>query len=627
MTARLPNAIVLFAALLVLLLTLWVYWPGQSGPALLDDASSVLVIGDLREQPELAWDYVTGDTSGPLGRPVSVGSFVLEKLLLDGGLALSKRINILLHLVNGTLVIWLFWLLFQHLAVPGYSVMAVLLGAAWLLSPFFVSTVLYVVQRMALLSTSFMLLACLCYVGWRLRLLRGNFSLIPLLLMAACVLFAVLAKENAVVVIPVVLLLEALWFQFEGPGGSIIRWLRLSTLLLIVLGTLFVLVLLLFDYDGLAAAFQFRYFTLEERLLTQTRLVWNYVMQLLVPDVFRMGLYHDDVTVSSSLRQPVSTLYALLAWSITGLLFIILLWRRRGRYIAMGIGWFVVAHSVESTVLPLELYFEHRNYFPAVGLFLLVGAIFTELARRWPEVRSPLMVYVGCYALWLAGLTGSQVQIWSSHPLLILHHLNAHPGSFRANADMAVQMANVGEFAAAQDYSARAFAVSRVERSGDRDIRDIALACIANQPVEPWQIMRLGSDNLRRPFSSVVTLQTLVHLLQDDACPSFDRILFADRMAEIYLAKESPATAAANIYQGLALLENVLQRWQYADAYVDRFLQMSPADPQGLLMKLHFVSALGKVAEINAVRTKLLLMQEQGQLTVGQQQTLALYLE
>ena len=617
----------LFAACLVLLVTLWVYWPGQTGPALLDDLSSVMVIGDLDEHPEYAWDYVTGDRSGPLGRPVSIVTFVLEKMFLDGSLAVSKLINIALHLVNGALVIWLFWLLLRHHAVPGYRWLAVVLGAGWLLSPLLVSTVLYVVQRMAMLSTTFMLLACISYVYWRLQLLQGKFSYALLFLVGASILLALFAKENAVVVIPIILLLESLWFQFAGPGGHAVRWLKNLSLWMIALGGAAVVTVLIVDYDGLASAFGHRYFTLDERLLTQGRIVWDYVGQMYFPDVLRMGLYHDDVEVSTSLNQPASTFYALLAWVGVGILFVVLLVWRMGRYLAFGIAWFLLGQSVESTVLPLELYFEHRNYFPGIGLFLLLAVVFAALVSRWPELKSPLLVYLVCYVVWLASLTGSQVQTWSSHPLLILTHLNAHPASFRANSDMAVQMANVGDFEAAREYSARAFQASNVERSGDHDIRTLALACIANQPVAAEQIARLGKVNPQRPFGSVVTLQTMVHLLQDDSCPEFDRVHFANRMREIFLAEDSPATASANIYLGLALLENALSRWESALAYIDLFLQSSPENPQGLLMKLHFVTALGKVEAANAVKLRLGQLQGQGKLTVGEQQTLSLYLE
>lgn len=623
---RTLAAIVLGAV--VLLLSAWVYWPGQVGPALLDDASSVLVIGDLENQPELAWDHIRGDSSGPLGRPVSMASFVLEKLFLDGSLSTSKRVNILLHLLNGALVMWLIWLLFLYLGTPGYRGLALALGAIWLLSPLYVSTVLYVVQRMAMLATTFMLCSCIGYVYWRERLRAGSFSLTLLGLLAILVLLAVFAKENAVVVIPILLLLEALWFQFAGGNGQPIRWLQRLTLGLITAGALTVLVVLVADYEGLAAAFRHRYFTLDERLLTQSRVLWDYVGQLFSPEVLRMGLYHDDVVVSTSLDQPPTTGLAVIAWvGVLAVLVAAMFWQW-GRYLALGIAWFLVGHSVESTVLPLELYFEHRNYFPGVGLLLLVGVVFAALVRQWPQLRAPLLVYLGCYALWLASLTGSQVQFWSSHPLLILNNLNAHPNSYRANADMAVQMANLGQFEAAREYSARAYAVNVAgERSGDHDIRDLALACIAQQPVEPQQIRRLGTDNPARPFGSVVTLQTMVKLLQDDTCPGFDRAGFADRMVEIFLAPDTPATASANIYIGLALLENALERWHYADAYIDLFLAQSPDNAQGLLMKLHFTRALGKVVEADKVMTTLQAMQGRGQLTVGEQQTLALYLE
>ncbi len=541
MTHRYSVALGLAVSMVLLAWAAWAYWPGQTGPALLDDAMSVAVIGDLKAHPEFAWGYVTGDSSGPLGRPVSIASFVLEKLFLDGSLATSKQVNILLHLFNGALVIWLFWLLFRHLAVPGYPWLAVVLGAAWILSPLFVSTVLYVVQRMAMLATMFMLFAVIFYVYWREVLSRNKFSVPLLSAVLASIFLAVFSKENAVVVVPILLLVEVLWFQFAGERGQTIRWLKYAALTLIALGSFGALIGLVVYYDSIAASFGHRYFTLDERLLTQSRIVWDYVRQLYAPDVFGMGLYHDDVVVSTTLFQPISTLYAVIAWSGVALLLLAIMLWRWGRYLALGIAWFLVGHSIESTVFPLELYFEHRNYFPGIGLFLLVGVVFAALVKQWPQVKAPLLVYLACYVLWLASLTGSQVQIWSSHPLLILNHLNGHPNSFRANADMAVQMANLGEFEAAQKYSARAYAVSAAgERSGDHDIRDIALACIANQPVEPGQILRLGTDNPQRPFGSVVTLQTMVHLLQDGACPGFDRVGFADRMVEIFLAPDHP---------------------------------------------------------------------------------------
>lgn len=615
-----------FAAVLIAV-TAWVYWPGIAGPELLDDRSSVLVIADLQESPELALDFVFGDRSGALGRSVSMASFVLEKLYLNEGLSGSKKVNIVLHLLNGALVIWLFWLLFRFVAVPGYHWLAVILGSIWLLHPFFVSTVLYVVQRMAMLSTFFMLLACISYVYWRLGLIKGKTSVVRFILVPVFLGIALLAKENAVVLIPVLLLLEVLWFQCRGAEGKVIGWLRVASLSLIAAGAITLLSILVFSHEQLAASFAARPFSLHERILTESRIVWDYVGQLIRPDIVRMGLYHDDVVVSRSIFEPVSTLYSALAWALLAIFSGVLLKWQSGRYLVFGLAWFLVGHSVESTVLPLELYFEHRNYFPAIGLVLAVGTIFGVVVRRWPEPQAPLLVCLGLWVFILSAQTGSQVQIWSNRSLLILNHLNAHPHSARANTDMAVQMARLGDIKAAYEYSASAFAVSTTERSGDREVRDLALSCIANQPPPSGLIDNLGMTDPSRPLSSVTTLLTMVRLLQDNNCPTFDRIRFADRMAGIYLVDDFREKASANMYSNFAVLENALERYDNAYAYVGRFLVLSPGNKRGLLMKLHFASALGKVRAADEVIATLQVLDGEGKLTVGERQTLSLYLE
>ncbi len=622
----------LLLALLLLLFGVWVYWPGIAGPDLLDDRTSVMIIGDLQSKPELALDYVFGDKSGPLGRTVSVASFVLEKLYLDEGIAGGKKINIILHTVNGGLVIWLLWLLFRFLTVPGYRWLAVLLGAGWLLHPLLVSTVLYVVQRMAMLATFFMLLALISYVYWRLALIDGKPGLLRFLPVPALLVIALLAKENAIVLVPTLLLLEALWFQCRGCAGTTLKGLQWLTYGLIASGSIGLLAILLFKWDRLAARLSRRPFSLVERLLTESRIVWDYVLQWFYPQVARMGLYHDDVVLSRTLFEPVSTLYAVLAWVLLVVVCGVLLRWQAGRWVVLGIGWFVLGHSVESTVLALELYFEHRNYFPAIGLVLALGGIYSVIVRKWPEPAAPLLVCLGLAVVVLTAQTSSQVQIWSNRSLLIINHLNAHPNSPRANIDMAVELARLGAADAAFHYSKLAFeasanGVSAPERSGDYEVRNLALSCIANKPSPPGLIDNLGKKDPGRPLSSVVTLLTMVRMLQDNACPGFDRIRFADRMAEIFLVDDFRTRAAANIYSNLAVLENALERYDYAYAYVEQFLAMSPGHKRGLLMKLHFATALGKAEAAKEVIATLQAMDRRGELTVGEQQNLALYLE
>ena len=170
-TAVARGVMLMLWVALSLAVTAWIYWPGTVGPSMLDDRSSVLVLNALDENPQYAMDYIFGDKAGPLGRPVSMLSFVLEKLYLNEGIEGGKKVNIILHLINGCLVIWLFRLLFVHIGTPGHSVLALLFGTMWLISPLYVSTVLYVVQRMTMLATFFMLAALISYFYCRQRLL------------------------------------------------------------------------------------------------------------------------------------------------------------------------------------------------------------------------------------------------------------------------------------------------------------------------------------------------------------------------------------------------------------------------------------------------------------------------
>ncbi|MFT4520364.1 MAG: hypothetical protein ACI9JM_002767 [Halioglobus sp.] len=622
----------LIVTLALLLCSVWIYWPGISGPELLDDRSSVLVIGDVRAHPELAMDYIFGDNSGIFGRSVSMATFVLEKMYFDEGIGGNKKVNIILHALNGGLVIWLLSLLFRLKAVPAAGWLAIVLGGIWLLHPLLVSTVLYAVQRMAMLVTFFILTASVCYVYWRQSVMAGKGGVLRFLPVPLLLFIGLLAKENAIVLVPVLLLLEALWFRFVGADGKPILWLQRLCYTLIAGAIGVAAGVLFFDYDGLAARFGRRPFSLDERLLTQARVLWDYVAQFFIPQLDRMGLYHDDVIVSQSLWEPGTTVYAVGAWVLVALVCGLALRWQTGRWLVVGVAWFLAGHSVESSVLPLEIYFEHRNYFPAIGLVFLIGAAYSAFVKRWPEPAVPLLVCMAIWGVYLSGQTSSQVQIWSNRSVLILNHLNGHPESSRANNDMAVQLARHGEIEAALRYSHRSFLASANkaatnERHADYLIRNMALHCIANTPSAPELTDELGEEEAGRPLSSVTTLLTLVRLLQENGCPQFDRIRFADQMADIYLNKEVKRSASMQIYSSLAVLENALERYDNAYAYVDKVTAASPGDKRAMLMKLHFATALGRKDVVTEIVATMQALDGRGKLTVAEKQNLALYLE
>ena len=616
----------LAVALLVLAMSVWIYWPGISGPTLLDDRSNVGVISNLKDQPDAAADYVFGNRSGPLGRPVSMYSFVLEELYLQDGSAGRKRVNILLHALNGALLMWLFSLLLGFARLPAHRWFALLAATAWLVTPLYVSTVLYVVQRMAILSTTFMLLACIVYCYWRQVLFRRLVGVMGALLLLACVALAVLSKENGIMVIAVIVLLEVLWFAGRDADGSVDTVLRRASLTLLWLGCAGVLLGLLLGIEWIRAGYAHRDFTLAERVLTQARILWDYIGQLLWPELGRLGVFHDDYPLSTGLFMPRVTAFAVFAWLLLVPVCLFAARRHTGQLLVCALLVYLVPHSVESSVFALELYFEHRNYFPGIGIFLFLAAGLGSLGARWPKLVPPILAWLAVYVLLLALQTGSQVQIWSSAPLLRLNHVNQHPDSFRANEEMALHLAGVGALDSALAYSRRAGELSTQERPGDRQIRDIALYCLAGRAVPAALFDALGTINPQRPFAVVSTMKGFANMLQRDKCVHADRIAFADRMAEIFFGDAAVATASPNYYLVLAGMENALQRFDMAYAYTSRFLEHSPRDVRGMLMQLHFTTALGKEREAQALVQKLLKLQEEGRLNLGDRKTLALYL-
>jgi len=281
------RALWLCAALLILATAAWLYWPGIDGPALLDDKSSLGRLEQLVEQPDYLSELVAGERSGPLGRPLSVWSFALEKIYLGGASPTTKTINVLLHVFNGALVMYFCLLLLRAAGIPAYRSLAVIAGAAWLVSPLYISTVLYMVQRMAMLAATLVLLSCIGYLRWRVALSRGEWAWSWLLAALVFGLAAPFAKENGVLVLPLVICIELFWFGFRGEGGQVIGWLKHGTLASLTAMILLPLLFLVLNPGYFEAQFRSRDFTLWERLLTQSRVVWDYVAQHIWPEVAR----------------------------------------------------------------------------------------------------------------------------------------------------------------------------------------------------------------------------------------------------------------------------------------------------------------------------------------------------
>ncbi|RYH21168.1 MAG: hypothetical protein EON54_25775, partial [Alcaligenaceae bacterium] len=262
-----------------------------------------------------------------------------------------------------------------------------MIAAIWLLHPLHASTVLYAVQRMAQLSALFTLGAVCVFLVARQQLVDGPTRAAQLNLFVSfplLVFLGVLSKQNAAVAPAICLVLELAYFgKNSRPGATV----RNFFAVFLALPAFAVAGILLLAPRILLATYDEWDFTLAERLLTQPRALIDYIGMLLLPRGLQMGLYTDDFAISHDLFSPLSTLWCILTLAWISVLAVVM--RKRAPSVFAGWFFFLAAHSIESGFLPLELYYEHRNYLPAFGLFLAMVGLLALVPAFKTNVLAP----------------------------------------------------------------------------------------------------------------------------------------------------------------------------------------------------------------------------------------------
>lgn len=376
------NSVIASIGLLVILaLAACVYWPALSGGFLFDDWSNLPLLGmfGVIDNQESLLLYLLSGFSGPTGRPLSHLSFLLDARDWPAAPEAFKRTNLVIHLLVGVVLFGLMSQLTKALGIAEKRAIkvALLATALWVLHPFWVSTTMYVVQRMTQLSALFVLSGLWLYVWARLRF-APTLSVAPVMLMALGIglfgLLAVLSKENGVLlpVLAITLELTVLGRYDRAHGRQASRAFAAYRGLLLGLPALAILIYMVLALGTLISGDAgFRDFTPAERLLTQGRILWDYLFNILVPLPYPGGLFNDDIVVSSGLFAPWHTAVAWIGWvAITVWAFMA---RKHHPALALAVLFFLAGHLLESTWFQLELYFEHRNYLPAALISLPIA--------------------------------------------------------------------------------------------------------------------------------------------------------------------------------------------------------------------------------------------------------------
>lgn len=508
-----------------------VYWPGRSGGFVFDDYPNIVENQELRigslDGKNLNQAAFSAPMQGPAGRPLSMLSFGINHVY--SGLAPQpyKLTNIAIHLLATIAVFFLTRAIFRALAeVRGieanekWAVLAV--TAIFALHPMQLTSVLYVVQRMTSLAGLFTILGMWTYVEARRRMFRGEGGLA--LLVVGPIAFAgiaVLAKENGALLPLFATAIELSVFRFRAGSGQLDRrvvlWHGLFSLLPIAVAGTWLLV----EPQRFLSAYAVRDFSLIERVLTESRVLIFYLKNLIAPSLSDLSLYHDDIALSTGLLTPVTTLVSIIA--LVGLGALAFVMRARSPLVTLGILWFFVGHLMESTLLPLEIAHEHRNYLPTYGFALaVVGAVTT--IRPVHLTRATRLVALCAFVVMLGLVTWMRAAHWSDPYGWADMEVRNHPGSPRATYEAGRLYATL---ALKGNNEAREPALSYLTRSAALDRSNpmpeatmVIMSSKLGLPARDTWVVSMMTKFGERPLSpaAVTSLKQLVRCMHSDRC-------------------------------------------------------------------------------------------------------------
>ena len=407
-----------------------VYQPGLYGTFIFDDYANLPNLGFYG--PVENWTtfirYITSGNADPTGRPLSLLTFLLDARDWPADPYPFKRTNVILHVINALLLGLTFrrlGRLSQIAPIRCTDVAAAFTASLWLLHPLWVSTTLYIVQREAMLPVTCLLLGALGYVhGFELAVLsRKSGVWIAGLSVLFFTVLGTASKANGALLPLLIWLIDSFLLSRAVPISektiaNKFRWMRRGCLILPSICLIAWLIASGIKY-GSQGIIVTRGWSITQRLLTETRIVCDYLRLLWFPHPYTAGLFNDAVQVSTGLYTPPTTFLASLF--ISGLVFTAILLRKRTPAFSLAVLFFAIGHLLESTVIPLELYYEHRNYLPALFMFWPLGLWLTSdeptniVARRTLVFVIPLALATMTYqssTLW--GDAHQQGEMWAA---------------------------------------------------------------------------------------------------------------------------------------------------------------------------------------------------------------------
>ena len=490
------------------------YSLGWTGSFHFDDAVNLSGLTEFQVTGDwLAW--VSSGRGGPGGRSIALASFLVDAHHWPASPYQFLVNNTLLHVINGLLAALVFIRItaLREGAAPA-ATPAVFAAILWMFLPILASTTLIVVQRMALIAAAFLLAGLYLYLVGRQMLserpILGSATMLAGIAGGAGLGF--LSKENAIL-LPLLILVVEYTLLYRSRPSQIFAW-RFVFWLGIILPSAAVVFLGLLHWNP--AGYVERDFSLAERLSTQPVILWDYLRLSFFPQSTAFSPFHDGYRPFGLPWLDSVAGAALLGWLL--LIGIALATRRRNPLLAYAVFWYLGAHFIESTGVPLELYYEHRNYIPLLGPVFALVIFLYQLATRF-NYRFLATVGGALYLLLSAIVLGQTTSLWGQPALAAEIWHREQPESIRS----AQYLANSHIAQGSADWGIRVLE-SAQRRYPDSIVLSLQLVQVTCQSENfeaqsrHWNTAKELAGIAVVPYQATTTIRTLSRLALDGEC-------------------------------------------------------------------------------------------------------------
>lgn len=433
------NTIII--GILSLLLLYLIYYQGFYGGFLLDDKANLSKLQLFQQSTGIDKyiNYLLSSASGILKRPIANLTFLLHTSDWPADAYYFKLVSFIFHVINGFLLYVVSTLILNLLKVDKNKIVkvALLSSMIWVLHPYFVSTVLYPVQRMAILPVTFTLIAFIFYGNGR-RLLNTDKKEASLYLFISVFIFtslAALSKENGILLPLLLFIFEIIIVRHSGLPNLT----KVQKYVLFYFPIFVITMALVYKIPSFLDQYLDRDFSLIERLLTQCRVLVLYMYHFIVPEYFTEGVYTDGYIKSTGMLNPITTLISFII--IITLLISSIIFRFKYKLFSFAVLFYFASNIIESTFIPLELYFEHRSYLSTLFLPLGFSLVIISLVNKNKIfITTPIIVIS-----FLSITTYKKTELWGDNINLHVKTAEKFPESVRASTIAAALLDSNGE--------------------------------------------------------------------------------------------------------------------------------------------------------------------------------------